>query len=123
MRILAFDPGAVCGIALVDGKTDLIFCAASLVELIGDWLTLATAYHIDHIVIESPPQNIKRSDDYWHIVDNEIKKLYPKAPRSYVSPGQWKPFKRVLKRKGDKFANDHEQDATYLARYVLRKLR
>lgn len=124
MNILACDPGELTGLAVIDGDFKCCWSrAVSKHDLKVSLSNVITTWRPDHAVIETPPYRANGSKEIWYETYRLLLIYLPNKKVLEVSPGTWKPLTSVLRRYGDHFATDHERDATYIARYELRRMR
>jgi hypothetical protein len=114
--VLAFDPGAVTGVAVVSAKK-VIRTEALNAELVLQFARrMRRKYRGALVVIEEGPK--WRSDSpLTRNVEGELKKLFPDA--ALVPPNRWKGHPAAQCH--EQLATTHQRDAVRLARWFLAK--
>ena len=124
MRVLAIDPGATVGLAIVDSTKDIMYHAAiPLAQAGAAIISKLLNDAITHIIYEQPPLRPSQGYDAWAVVQEVLKRHTEKDEVLKVTPGQWKPLTEVLKQGTEDYKTQHEKDAVCIARFCLRQAR
>lgn len=114
--VLAFDPGAITGVAIVSDRRIIRAEAVDAGLVLRLARRLRRKYRSSPVVIEIGP--LWRSDSpLTRNVESELKNIFPTA--ELVPPSRWKGHPAAQCR--EHFSTTHQRDAVRLARWYLNR--